>query len=696
MNIINMKITDIRPYEKNPRINDGAVDAVARSIKEFGWQQPIVVDKDLVVIVGHTRLKAAEQLGLTEVPVVVANHLTPEQVQAYRIADNKTGEIAEWDYNLLPMELKDLQNADFDLSVLGFDSDELDKLLNGDEGDTLIDGETEPDAVPEVPEEAVSIPGTVYQLGKHRLLCGDATKAEDVARLMGEEKANLWLTDPPYNVAYEGSNGMTIENDNMEDAQFRNFLRDAFQCVHDRMEPGASFYIFHADSEGYNFRGACHDIGLKVRQCLIWKKNALVLGRQDYQWLHEPCQPAGTIVWTEGNTRTPIEKLKDGDRVMSFMRAGCEITGYKKAGTGVPVKTAFRDYSGELYGISSDGKITWTTPEHRFAIRFKSEFKDCWCTYLMKRGRLWRVGMCRIFNQQGNGLKVRLKQENAEAAWVLGVFKNRPDASAAEQATAVRFGIPLTHWEPARGQLMKDSWRHKKDIMKIYMRLDLEQVERGARELLKLYHRVYEIPSMTRELCRDKFSRRVITLVPACNILPEVMEIPVPHEHWDMDNNKIYSWQNIDVVKHRDYQGKVYSLDVEKHHFYIADGLLTHNCLYGWKDGAAHAWYNDRSQTTVMEYNKPKHNDVHPTMKVVEMLVYLIKNSSKRGQIVIDTFGGSGSTLIACEQTGRICRTMELDPKYCDVIRRRWAEFTADEGCNWQALTPPILPCCEG
>lgn len=401
MNIINMKITDIRPYEKNPRINDGAVDAVARSIKEFGWQQPIVVDRDLVVIVGHTRLKAAEQLGLTEVPVVVANHLTPEQVQAYRIADNKTGEIAEWDYNLLPMELKDLQNADFDLSVLGFDSDELDKLLNGEEGDALIDGETEPDAVPEVPEEPVSKHGEIYQLGNHRLMCGDATKAEDVARLMGEEKANLWLTDPPYNVAYEGSNGMTIENDNMEDAQFRNFLRDAFQCVHDRMEPGASFYIFHADSEGYNFREACHDIGLKVRQCLIWKKNALVLGRQDFQWLHEPI-------------------------------------------------------------------------------------------------------------------------------------------------------------------------------------------------------------------------------------------------------------------------------------------------LYGWKDGAAHAWYNDRSQTTVMEFDKPKHNDVHPTMKPVEMLVYLIKNSSKRGETVIDTFGGSGSTLIACEQTGRICRTMELDPKYCDVIRRRWAEFTAGEGCDWQSLTPTI------
>ena len=162
MNIINMKITDIRPYEKNPRHNEDAVEAVARSIKEFGWQQPIVVDKDKVVIVGHTRLKAAEQLGLAEVPVVIADHLTPEQVQAYRIADNKTGEIAEWDYALLPMELKDLQNADFDLSVLGFDPDELDKLLNGGTEETITEGETEPDAVPEVPEEPISKRGEIF------------------------------------------------------------------------------------------------------------------------------------------------------------------------------------------------------------------------------------------------------------------------------------------------------------------------------------------------------------------------------------------------------------------------------------------------------------------------------------------------------------------------------------------------------
>lgn len=396
-----MNIADIKPYDKNPRFNDDAVEAVAASISEFGWRSPIVVDCDHVIIAGHTRYKAAQSLGLDKVPVHVANNLTPEQVQAYRIADNKTGELAEWNYDLLPLEIKELQEADFDLSLLGFDPDELDRLLNGSEADAVANGETEPDAVPDIPETPDSRRGMAYRLGEHILRCGDATCADDVAALIGDDEAGLWLTDPPYNVAYKGSNGLTIENDNMSDSAFREFLQQAFGSAKKALAPGAGFYVFHADSEGYNFRGACFDVGLQVRQCLIWKKNALVLGRQDFQWMHEPC-------------------------------------------------------------------------------------------------------------------------------------------------------------------------------------------------------------------------------------------------------------------------------------------------LYGWKDGAAHNWYNDRSQTTVMEFNKPKCNDVHPTMKPVEMLVYLIKNSSQRGEIVLDTFGGSGSTLIACEQTGRLCRMMELDEKYCDVIRRRWAEFKYGEGCNWIEKTPPL------
>jgi site-specific DNA-methyltransferase (adenine-specific) len=401
MEIIQMKIADVIPYERNPRINDGAVEVVAASIKEFGWRAPLVVDENNVIICGHTRLKAAEHLGLDTVPVHVAKGLTPEQIKAYRIADNKTGEIAEWDFDLLPLELADLQNMDFDLSVLGFDTSELDKILNGD--DVVAVGQTDPDEVPETPETPVSKSGEIYQLGNHRLMCGDSTNSVDIEALMNGEKANLLLQDPPYNVAYEGGTAehLTIQNDNMDDAAFFNFLTDAFKCAVEVMTPGAAFYIFHADSEGYNFRGACKVAELQVRQCLVWKKDSLVLGRQNYQWIHEPI-------------------------------------------------------------------------------------------------------------------------------------------------------------------------------------------------------------------------------------------------------------------------------------------------LYGWKDGAAHNWYSDRKQTTVLEFDRPKKSELHPTTKPVEILIYLIKNSSQRNELVADFFGGSGSTLIAAEQTGRKACVMELDEKYCDVIRKRWAEFIHGEGCDWQNLTPKI------
>ena len=397
MNIVNVKIAEVTPYANNPRNNDAAVESVAKSIEKFGFIGAIILNKDKVIINGHTRVKACKKLGMETVPAIIVDHLTKEQEDALRIADNKTGEIAEWNEDLLRAELKALEEAGFGIEDLGFDNSELEALLEGDVSVSV--GETDPNAAPEVPEVAVSRLGEVYVLGNHRLVCGDSTKAEDVGRVCKEGEADMWLTDPPYNVAYEGSNGLTIQNDSMEDVKFREFLRTAFGHAEKALKPGAPFYIFHADSEGYNFRGACHDIGLRVRQCLVWKKNALVLGRQDYQWIHEPC-------------------------------------------------------------------------------------------------------------------------------------------------------------------------------------------------------------------------------------------------------------------------------------------------LYGWKEGASHTWYGDRSQTTVMEFNKPKKNDVHPTMKPTEMLVYLLKNSTKRGDVVLDTFGGSGSTIIACQQTGRVCRCVELDPKYCDVIRRRWAEHVHGEGCDWQKLTP--------
>jgi ParB-like chromosome segregation protein Spo0J len=197
MDIEIRQITEIRPYENNPRQNDAAVDAVAASIREFGFRQPIVVDTEGVIICGHTRYKAALKLGLTEVPVHVAKDLTPAQIKAYRIADNKSAELADWNYELLPIELSELKGMDFDLGLLGFSSDELAELL-----DTGIkDGLTDPDEIPEPPDEAITKPGDLWILGDHRLLCGDSSKPEDVDRLLAGATIQLVNTDPPYNVA---------------------------------------------------------------------------------------------------------------------------------------------------------------------------------------------------------------------------------------------------------------------------------------------------------------------------------------------------------------------------------------------------------------------------------------------------------------------------------------------------------------
>ena len=408
MQIINMKFSEIHPYEKNPRFNDGAVEAVANSIKEFGFQQPIVVDKDFVVVVGHTRLKAAEQLGLTEVPVVIAENLTPEQVQAYRIADNKTGEIAEWNYDLLPIELRDLQEKDFDLSLLGFDTDELDRLLNGSSEENVVaEGETDADAVPDVPEEPVSQRGVIYQLGKHRLMCGDSIRAEDVARLMNGGKADLVFTDPPYGVSYRGVNNPggrlweVIENDDLRGEKLSEFLLAAFKNLKASLREKRAFYIWYASSNHLQFEHAIIDAGLKSKQVLFWNKG-MILGHSDYHWAAEPC-------------------------------------------------------------------------------------------------------------------------------------------------------------------------------------------------------------------------------------------------------------------------------------------------FYGCHEGENCEWFGDRCQTTVWDIKRDNTREyVHPTQKPTALAIKAIFNSSKAGETVLDLFGGSGSTLIACEQTNRVNCTMEFDPKYADVIRRRWAEFVHGEDCDWQALTPAV------
>ena len=274
MEITKRRLADIVPYAANAKKHDKRqINNVAESIKQYGFVQPIVIDRDGVIVIGHCRALAAKKLGMEEVPCVCVDDLTPEQVNALRLVDNKSNE-SDWDLDLLADELPGL-----DLSAFDFEWGLRDEL-----NDSVVEDDYEP----VIPAEPKSKLGDVYQLGDHRLMCGDSTSLTDVQKLVGGAQIDLLLTDPPYNVDYQGTAGK-IKNDNMEDTAFRRFLTNAFSNAAMVMKPGAPFYIWHADSEGYNFRGACKDSMLRVRQCLIWVKNSFVMGRQDFQWKHEPC-----------------------------------------------------------------------------------------------------------------------------------------------------------------------------------------------------------------------------------------------------------------------------------------------------------------------------------------------------------------------------------------------------------------------
>ena len=386
LKIESLSIDTFIPYIRNSRTHsDAQVAQIAASIKEFGFTNPVLIDNDGVIIAGHGRIMAARKLAMTEVPCIRLGHLTKTQIRALVIADNRLALNAGWDNDMLAQEFKDLMEQGFDVELTGFSEEEIDALMPLELEEGLID----PDDAPEAPANPVTVQGDVWVMGNHRLLCGDSTSMDDLAKLCQGQMVDMWLTDPPYNVAYEGGTKekLTIKNDEMGDDQFRQFLRDAYTAADSVMKAGAVFYIWHADIEGYNFRGAARDAGWTVRQCLIWKNSSLVMGRQDYHWKHEPC-------------------------------------------------------------------------------------------------------------------------------------------------------------------------------------------------------------------------------------------------------------------------------------------------LYGWKDGAGHLWAADRKQTTILEFDKPTRNGEHPTMKPVALFEYQLLNNTKGGDQVLDSFGGSGTTLIAAEKNGRIARIMELDPKYCDVIVTRWQAFT--------------------
>lgn len=284
MNIVMKKTTDLIEYENNPRNNESAVDAVYNSIKEFGFKVPIVITSDNVIIAGHTRLKASIKLGLDKVPCIIADDLTEDQIKAYRLVDNKTAEFATWDLEKLEEELLNI-----DMSLLDFGFEDFD----GDIPDNATDDDFDP--LDELPEEPVSQRGDIFVLGKHRVMCGDSTIESDVKKLVNNEVIDMVFTDPPYNVDYEGTAGK-IQNDKMDNNSFYEFLFKAFSNMSESIKKGGSIYVCHADTEGINFRNAFTNAGFKQASTLIWVKNSLVLGRQDYHWRHEPI----LYGWKEG------------------------------------------------------------------------------------------------------------------------------------------------------------------------------------------------------------------------------------------------------------------------------------------------------------------------------------------------------------------------------------------------------------
>lgn len=302
----NVAIDKLIPYKNNARTHsDEQIEQLRRSLQEFGFINPVLIDKEFGIIAGHGRVAAAKLEKYTEVPCLFVEHLSETQKRAYILADNRLAEMAGWDEEILKIELGDLVEEGFDIELAGFDMADLN--IEGDDEEVRED-----DFDGALPEEPTAKKGDIYQLGRHRLMCGDSTVLSDVERLVNGMQMDLLITDPPYNVDYVGKtkDALKIQNDKMDNDSFRQFLRDAFSTADSVMKPGAVFYIWHADSEGYNFRGACGDVGWKVRQCIIWNKNSMVMGRQDYQWKHEPClygwKDGAGHLWASDRKQTTI------------------------------------------------------------------------------------------------------------------------------------------------------------------------------------------------------------------------------------------------------------------------------------------------------------------------------------------------------------------------------------------------------
>ena len=309
-------ISKLVPYVNNARTHSPEqIVKLRSSLREFGFINPVIIDRDYGVIAGHGRIAAAKEEGITEVPCVFADHLTEAQKKAYIIADNRMAMDAGWDEELLRVEIESLQAADFDPLLTGFDADELAELFSDDSKEVKDD---DYDLTAALEKASFVERGDVWTVGRHRLVCGDATSENDVTLLMNGKKANLLLTDPPYGVSFKSSGGLTIQNDSLKNEEFYSFLLASFKLAADHLESGGAAYVFHADTEGLNFRKAFIDAGFHLAGCCIWVKDSLVLGRSDYQWQHEPVLYGflqnGKHPWFSDRKQTTIWNFKKPKR----------------------------------------------------------------------------------------------------------------------------------------------------------------------------------------------------------------------------------------------------------------------------------------------------------------------------------------------------------------------------------------------
>jgi DNA modification methylase len=391
-------IEKLIPWAKNPRTHsDAQVAQIAGSIEEFGFNNPILVDTKAGIIAGHGRLLAAQKLGLEEVPVIVLDHLSEAQKRAYIIADNQLALNAGWNEDLLREELAALQEESFDVSLLGFEDEELARLLAAQDA---TEGLTDEDSVPELPQTPVSVTGDLWILGEHKLLVGDATKSADVATLMGADYADLVFTDPPYNVDYEGytEEHLKIRGDRMSDSEFKQFLQSAFQAYRTVAKPGASLYVCHSSSWQREFQNALEAVGFEIRCQIIWAKNTFAWGFGRYKFQHEPIfyahvaqqkdswygDKSQSTLWEEKKpaanrvhpTAKPVELVerallnssKAGDIVADLFGGsgstliGCERRGRKARLMEIDAKYAdcivqrYREYTGKQAVLDGDGK----------------------------------------------------------------------------------------------------------------------------------------------------------------------------------------------------------------------------------------------------------------------------------------------------------------------------------------------------